>query len=319
MTGFGKNDEVGRLLGRALAVRRVHWGPEIRFSAPSFKHFQTKELESSGEPRFAAISVTGGRCALGCEHCKGVLLRSMAGAESLDELRARVENLHERGCRGLLVSGGCDREGRIPLAPMLPTLGELRRELGLTLAVHVGLADGTLAKELAAAGVDRVMLDLVGDHQTAREVLHLDAPPDRFEETLSSLTDAGLAVVPHIVVGLHAGELRGERRALEMATRYPVDALVMVVLRPEPGTPFEHVAAPSPETVAGFLAEARIALPTTPLHLGCARPLGHDGRDIEVAAVRAGYNGVAFPADFTVRLARSLGFEPTFAEQCCAM
>lgn len=319
MSDFCRNEGLGHLLERALAVRRVHWSSEIRFSAPSFKRFQTRELESSGEPKFAAISVTGSRCSLGCEHCKGVLLRSMAGVESHDELRARVENLHERGCRGLLVSGGCDREGRIPLAPMLLTLGELRRELGLTLAVHVGLADATLAEELAAIGVDRVMLDLVGDHQTAREVLHLDAPPERFEETLVSLTEVGLAVVPHIVVGLHAGKLRGERRALEMAARHPVDALVMVVLRPEPGTPYEHVAAPSPEAVARFLAEARIELPTTPLHLGCARPLGHDGRDIEVAAVRAGYNGIAFPADFTVRLARSLGFEPTFAEQCCAL
>jgi uncharacterized radical SAM superfamily protein len=104
-----------------------------------------------------------------------------------------------------------------------------------------------------------------------------------------------------------------------MAVRHRTDALVIVVLRPEPGTPFEHVTAPSSETVAQFMAEARIELPTTPLNLGCARPLGHGGRDIEIAAVRAGYNGIAFPSDFTVRLARSLGFEPTFEEQCCAL
>jgi hypothetical protein len=244
----------------------------------------------------------------------------MVAAESPAALRVAAERLHALGCRGLLVSGGCDATGRIPLAPFVPVLGELRSELGLALAVHVGPAGGAeLAPALAAAGVDRVMLDLVGDAETAREALHLDAPPETFEKNLAALCGAGLAVAPHVVVGLRGGELQGELRAVEMAARHPVAELVLVVLRPEPGTPFERVAPPRPTAVAALMAEARLALPATPIQLGCARPLGPAGREIERHAVRAGLNGVAFPADSTVRLARSLGLEPVFAERCCAL
>lgn len=317
-------ETLGRRLSRALAVRRTNFEPTIRFSAPSFKRYRSAELahgraETSG-PRFAAVSVTGGACALGCEHCRGVLLRSMTRVESPAGLRATAERLRSSGCRGLLVSGGCDAAGSIPLAPFLPALGELRRELGLAIAVHVGPADGReLAPALAAAGVDRVMLDLVGDAATARDVLHLELTPDSFEENLAVLCDAGLAVAPHVVVGLHGGALRGELRAIEMAARHPLAEVVLVVLRPEPGTPFAGIAAPEPAAVAGLMAEARLALPETPLLLGCARPLGPAGREIERLALRAGLNGVAFPDDATIRLARSLGLKPLFAEQCCAL
>jgi uncharacterized radical SAM superfamily protein len=163
------------------------------------------------------------------------------------------------------------------------------------------------------------MLDLVGDAATARDVLHVELPPDAFERNLAALCDAGLAVAPHVVVGLHAGALRGELRAIEIASRHPVAEVVLVVIRPEPGTPFAGIDAPAPAAVAGLMAEARLALPETPLLLGCARPLGPPGREIERLAVKAGLNGVAFPDDFTIRLARSMGLEPAFAAQCCAL
>lgn len=318
-------EALGRRLARALAVRRARFEPTIRFSAPAFKHYRAEAFERAREtvdqgPRFAAISVTGGACALGCEHCRGALLRSMKAVGSPEALRALVERLHARGCRGLLTSGGCDAAGSIPLAPFLPVLGELRRELGLSIAVHVGPADGAaLAPALAAAGVDRVMLDLVGDAATAREVLHVEQTPASFEANLAALCDAGLAVAPHVVVGLHGGRLRGELRAVELAARHPVAEVVLVVLRPEPGTPYAGIDGPEPVAVAGLMADARLALPETPLHLGCARPLGPAGREIERFAIKAGLDGVAFPDDFTIRLARSLGLEPIFAEQCCAL
>lgn len=314
-----KNVALGNALSRALALRRAHFPDLLTLSAPSFKHFETRELESSGAPRFAAVSITGGACALSCDHCRGALLESMTSATTPASLREKVAGLVERGCRGLLISGGCDKQGHLALEPFLDTIGALRAEHGLAIAVHTGLADGKLAEELARVGVDRVMLDLVGDPDTARSVLHLDAPPERFEKSLATLAAAGLSLAPHIVVGLHGGRLRGERRALEMLAKHLVEALVFVVIRPEPNTPFAHVAPPSAEEVAALFAEARAALPRTPLLLGCARPLGHHGHAIEGFAVRAGFNGIAFPSDITLRLARSLGLELELKEQCCAL
>lgn len=310
------NDDVFQ---RALAVRRCRFGPELRLSVPSFKRFQSVELACTGGPSFAAISVTGSACALGCDHCRGRLLEAMKPATDPAALLETATKLAARGGEGLLVSGGCDAAGRVPLEPFLPTLERIGDTLGLRVAVHTGLVDDDLARGLAQARVTQVMVDLVGDVATAREVLHLDAPPERFEASLDCLLRAGLVVTPHVVVGLHRGAIRGERAALALAARHPIAALVFVVVRPVPGTPFADVTPPAPADVGRLLAEARLILPTTPLHLGCARPLGPAGREIEALAVRAGVNGIAFPADATVRLARQLGFVPDLAERCCAM
>lgn len=318
MTG-GAPVELWRKAQQALATRRAFWGPELRISAPSFKRFDTVEVNPSGAPRFAALSITGGRCELGCDHCRGALLQSMTAAATPAALRQQARALAKRGCRGALISGGCDAAGQVPLEPFLPVLDELHRELGLELAVHTGLVTPELARALAEVGVGRVMVDLVGDADTAREVLHIEDGPARFEASLEALVEAGLSVAPHLVVGLHRGELRGEREALTMARRHRPDALVIVVVRPEPSTPFAEITPPEHEEVAEILTEARLTLPTTPLYLGCARPVGRRGRQIEAWAIRAGVNGVAFPADATVRLARSLGLEPELEERCCAL
>jgi uncharacterized radical SAM superfamily protein len=131
------------------------------------------------------------------------------------------------------------------------------------------------------------------------------------------VVDAGLAVVPHVVVGLHFGQVQGEDDALAMAARYPITALAIVVVRPLP-TAGARKRAPCPEEVARVLARARLALPTRPLLLGCARPVGDESRAIEAYALRAGVNGIAFPADQTVQLARALGLCPRPEELCCA-
>ena len=41
-----------------------------------------------------------------------------------------------------------------------------------------------------------------------------------------------MRVSPHIVVGLHYGRVLGEANALDIVSRYPVEALVLVVVMP---------------------------------------------------------------------------------------
>jgi len=306
------------LLRSAFAVRRATFDDEVLFSAPSFKHYRSGELSTTGELRFTAISVTGSRCELECEHCRGTLLEPMISAVGPGALVEQGQRLLERGCRGVLVSGGCDGRGRVPLEPVLGELAELRR-LGLAVAVHAGLVDGPSARALAEAGVDCVMLDLVGDRETARRVLHLDVGPEDFERSLSAVVEAGLPAVPHVVAGLCFGELRGEEAALRIAARHPVAGLVLVVLRPDPRTGMAEATPVPSEELGRLFASARLAVRDRPVTLGCARPVGRRARAIEAFALRAGFNGIAFPADETVRLAGTLGLRSRFAERCCAM
>ena len=53
--------------------------------------------------------------------------------------------------------------------------------------------------------------------------------------------------------------------------------------------------------------------------LGCARPLGRIKADIDRAAIDAGLNGIAYPAEGIVAYARERGLTPKFVDACCGV
>jgi uncharacterized radical SAM superfamily protein len=193
------------------------------------------------------------------------------------------------------------------------------KEMGLRAIVHTGLLDRETARGLKEAGVDQVLFDVVGDAETIRQVLHLDRTPADYAETLSLLREEGVPVAPHVVIGLHYGELRGELAALETIRRVGAEVIVLVVLRPLPHTPMAGLRSVDPEAVGRLAAVARLDNPETPLTLGCARPAGADKIEIERRALLAGVNAVAYPDPETVRLAERLGLRTAFVEQCCTL
>jgi uncharacterized radical SAM superfamily protein len=150
-------------------------------------------------------------------------------------------------------------------------------------------------------------------------VLHLDRTPEDYAETLALLRELGLPVAPHVVIGLHYGQLRGELRALDMVRQAGADVIVLVVLRPLRHTPMEGLPSVAPEVVGRLAAVARLDNPETPLTLGCARPSGEAKVAIERYAVLAGVNVVAYPDPQTVRLAGEMGLRASFFERCCTL
>ena len=163
------------------------------------------------------------------------------------------------------------------------------------------------------------MLDVIGADETLRDVYHLDLTVADVDRSLRLLSDRGLRIIPHIVLGLHYGRFLGEYRALEMLTRYPVSTLILVVLVPLVGTPMAHVPPPRADQVAEFFAAARLAAPSTTINLGCARPLGALKRELDQAAIDLGLNGIAYPADGAIEYARSRGLTPRLFEYCCSL
>ena len=113
-------------------------GKEIRFYAPSFTYYKTKQYCSS-TTAFPTISVTGNACALNCKHCGGKVLETMHPALSPEELFDLGVKLKQVGAKGCLVSGGCLPDGSVPLDEFVPVLGRFKRELGLTVFVHTGI------------------------------------------------------------------------------------------------------------------------------------------------------------------------------------
>ncbi|OPZ22948.1 MAG: hypothetical protein BWZ10_00137 [candidate division BRC1 bacterium ADurb.BinA364] len=68
-----------------------------------------------------------------------------------------------------------------------------------------------------------------------------------------------------------------------------------------------------------YFRQARRSFPDAPLLLGCARPMGKLQREIDSLALRAGFDGIAYPAEGTVEEARAMNLRPLFSEYCCAM
>lgn len=290
----------------------------IHFYTPGLKRYRTSEYAAQAPERFASISVTGTACALACEHCDARVLEGMRplGTRSLYDLCAA---LAERGTRGVLVSGGCDRRGRVPLLRHAADLVRIRRELRLAIRVHPGLADEETAAALAAADLDGAMLDVIGAEETIREVYHLDVPVAEYGRAMERLERHGVPLVPHIVVGLHRGRLVGEWRALELVAERRVKLLVLVVLMPLYGTPMAGVTPPSLEETGKFFGDARRALADIPIMLGCARPLGPVKAEIDRLAVDLGFDGIAYPAEGVVAYARERGRVPEFHDACCGV
>lgn len=292
----------------------------IRFSTPTFRSYSGCELSGCGKNSFPAFSVTAGGCALMCDHCQAKILEPMIPATSPEMLERKVRELiATQDLQGFLLSGGSNRRNEIPYERYYPAIERLKRDHpALRVAVHSALLDASRARAMAAAGVDTAMMDVIGAEATIREVYHLERPVADFEATLEALCATSMAVVPHIVIGLHYGRILGESAALDIVSRHRIDSLVLVVVMPfyaRAGT----FATPDPAVVARIFLEARARIDDRPVLLGCARPPGMHRRVTDAYAVMAGLDGIAFPADGAVALARAIGRPAAQEHACCSM
>jgi len=303
----------GEALGQPL-------GP-LRFYTPSFRAYANDELQGCGKASFPAFSITGGACALNCDHCQAKILDPMIPATSPAELDRKVRDLVLlKGLRGFLLSGGSNRRNEVPYERFYPTVERLKRDFPqLKIAVHTALLDEPRAKRMESAGFDVAMTDVIGAQATIREVYHLDRPVEDFERTLAALAATSMQVVPHIIIGLHYGRLLGEERALEMIARHDVDALVLVVVMPFYAPADRPFATVPPEDVASVFVAARRLIRKAPVQLGCARPAGRHKLQTDAYAVMAGFDGIAYPAEGTVALARAIGRPVEQEHACCSV
>lgn len=292
-------------------------GRSIRFSTPTFKEYESAELKSCGKNSFPAFSITAGGCALMCDHCNAKILEPMIPATSPEMLDRKVRDLIMlQGLKGFLLSGGSNKRNEIRYERFYPVVERLKRDFpDLQIAIHTALTDEAGARRMEAAGVDTAMMDVIGAEATIREVYHLDRPVEDFEATLAALTATSMNISPHIVIGLHYGRLLGEENALDMIARYPVEALVLVVIMPFYARPGAFVT-PSTSDVGRIFLESRRRLGDRQVLLGCARPPGMHKRVTDAYAVMAGLDGIAFPADGALAVSQAIG-RPTVQEHAC--
>lgn len=289
----------------------------VDFYAPGFSYYKT-EYYSSSSTSFPTISITGKFCGLHCKHCGGKVLETMHAAKSPLELFELCLKLKQEGAQGCLLSGGCLPDGSVPLNQFIPTLGRIKRELGLTVFVHTGIVKTETATMLKNAGVDAALIDIIGSKETIEKVYGLNATPRDYADSLEALSNAGLDFAPHVIVGLNEGKLDGELRALRMISKVKPSSLVIIAFMPIRGTSMARTAPPTPADIAKVVLVGRLMFPDTRLVLGCMRPKGHARRQIDVLALKAGVDAVAFPSEEAVKYAKRKGYVISFSSQCCA-
>lgn len=309
--------DLGELVSQARGLTDAHFAKEILFAAPSQKHYDTGHYQNQRKA-FRTISVTGSACALHCEHCGTKVLDGMLTARTPEKLTEIGAALVESGADGVLVSGGCLDDGSVPLDKFLADISDLKRK-GLKVLVHTGLVRREVAHGLKMAGVDQILLDIIGSDETIRDVYHLNRTTQAYRDALRILREEGLAAVPHVVVGLHFGQILGEWEALRMIQEEGAAQLVLVVLQPLPGTGMANIEAVDGNEVGRVLAAARIMMPDIPISLGCAKPSGPQKRVMERWAVDIGVQSIAYPLPDTIRHAEQIGLQVRFHEQCCSI
>jgi len=310
-------EELKELLKEAQSVKQKKFGRKIRFYAPSFMYYKTSYYYSSPTD-FPTISVTGKSCALKCKHCNGKVLNTMYSATTPEKLLELCMQLKRKGALGCLISGGCLPDGSVPLGKFIAVIAEVKRELGLTVIVHTGIIDFNTGEKLRNAGVDAALIDVIGSDETIREIYRLNVTAKAYEDSLKALHEAGVPFVPHVIVGLHYGKLKGELHALQMISKHQPSALVIIAFMPIRGTEMEEVAPPKPIDIAKVITAARLMFPQTPVALGCMRPKGKHRMETDILALKAGVNAIAFPTEEAIRFSEKQEYAITFSSLCCS-
>ncbi len=262
--------------------------------------------------RYPAISITGKKCELSCLHCRGHLLQDMYHCESPEELLRTLRKLEEEGMEGALISGGCDLEGRMPWDRFLPSLLDFRTKLFIS--CHAGLyVSEEIAKLMGKSVISQALIDVVGDPETWSEIYRL-RNYGKMEETLYNLFSYGPTVVPHIVVGIYYGRIKGEYRALEMLRPFKPRLVTLVVLMPS----LLGVSPPPIDEVVEVFRAARSLFEE--VALGCARPRGRYRYELEERLIGEGLiDRIAIWSDRAIDKARKLGYHLRFHYTCCSV
>ncbi|MCZ7384901.1 MAG: hypothetical protein O8C63_09170 [Candidatus Methanoperedens sp.] len=267
---------------------------------------------------FPSLSITGSSCALMCQHCKGKLLEALVPAKTCEELEKKALALYRKGAKGILLTGGCDRHGRVPINSLIPAIKNLKEKTDLILIAHTGFISSNEAALLKDSGLDGIGFDVIGDMATVREVYGLDVSEEEYTESLRAIEASGLIVFPHVCVGLHFGELRGEYRALELISLINPTTIIITGLMPVAGTPMAQIK-PKPSDFEKVIKKAKEMFPETPVVLGCAHSSGKDRDEIEKIALEGGVSGIAAPTMLTIDFAKENGYQINYYGMCCGL
>ncbi|MCL2785683.1 MAG: hypothetical protein FWD81_00460 [Methanomassiliicoccaceae archaeon] len=259
---------------------------------------------------FPSVSLTGKKCDQMCEHCKGSHLRNMADVSDPGDLMYLTDDVISLGMSGMLISGGCDVNGSVPI---MGAVDDIRRavDAGLKVNVHTGFINKADAARLVAAGVDAFSVDIHQDPAIIKNILRLNVPPEAYSEMLDNIMSAGGRPVAHLTAGFGIDDLL---RSAELVKSKGLREVVALSLIPTKGTMTEYDLISEDAILDAVSLLIDMGLEVT---LGCMRPRVYRG--IEKKCIEAGVRRIANPSRGTVSWAISKGMKVIEKTTCCCI
>ncbi|AFK22727.1 radical SAM protein [Pyrococcus sp. ST04] len=264
--------------------------------------------------KFPSISVTGNYCFLNCAHCGRHYLEGMMKVTKRNIFEKCLE-MEKEGYIGCLLSGGMDHRLKVPLDRYKEEIKKIKERTNLKLNVHVGFIDESDLEWLKY--VDVVSLDFVGDDEVIKRVYKINKTVKDYLMILDILTSNGIAVAPHITIGLDFGKIHWEFKAIDMLIKYPIKVLVLDVLIPTPGTEMESVPKVPVEKALEVVKYAREKF-NGELSIGCMRPFGKWREEFDRGAILLGVDRITNPPRKVIEWAKTIRDVEVYYE-CCVM
>lgn len=272
--------------------------------------------------KFPALSITGSECALHCEHCNEKYLKGMKPILTNNDLESFLMKHSRNEGIGVLISGGCEPDGSVPLIKYLDTVKNVKNKTNLIINTHTGLLNEETAQKLAEANVDIVSFDINLDEEIIKNIYHLDKSVNDYKQAIKLLKKNKLNIVPHICIGLYYGKVHKELESIKFIKENKINPslMVLIALIPPKNSKIKF-ERPKPFDIAKVIAVLRFVFPYTELSLGCMRPRGDIKTDVEKYAIRAGINRIELPSRDTLKWVKSTnpGIKFQFFSTCCAI
>ncbi len=292
---------------------------EIIFAVPGSKKY-VNSFYSNSTASFKNFSITGNNCELECAHCKKKLLDTMnIFDKSADGLNKIISEHNNNRLKGILLSGGFDRNGKLPIYNYLGAIKELKRICpGLIILAHLGFTDHREAEKIKESGIDFVLVNMISGKNAIENIYNLKNRTGKdYINTIKILEEAGNNTVPHIIAGIDSLKTESDYEALNQLAEINISRLVFIIIK-KLDRDSDVMAMTDYEELTNLIKYAKKTMPDTKISLGCSSPSSKKRGQFEIGLIKNDIDCISFPSQDTVSFCNDKKIPYRFEEMCCA-